>query len=30
VPVTLYWILFGMGVVAAVVGFVLEGRKRPT
>jgi hypothetical protein len=25
-----YWILFGIGVVAAIVGFVLEGRKRPT
>jgi hypothetical protein len=23
VPVTLYWILFGMGVVAAIAGFVL-------
>jgi len=29
-PVPLYWILFGIGVVAAVVGFVLEGRKRST
>ena len=29
-PVALYWILFGIGVVAAIVGFVLEGRKRPT
>jgi hypothetical protein len=29
-PVALYWILFGIGVVAAIAGFVLEGRKRPT
>jgi hypothetical protein len=26
-PVALYWILFGIGVVAAIVGFVLEGPK---
>ena len=29
-PVALYWVLFVIGVVAAIVGFVLEGRKRPT
>jgi hypothetical protein len=29
-PVALYWTLFAIGVVAAVAGFVLEGRKRPT
>jgi hypothetical protein len=29
-PVALYWILFAIGVVAAIAGFVLEGRKRPT
>jgi hypothetical protein len=29
-PVALYWILFGIGVVAAIAGFVLEGRKRST
>jgi hypothetical protein len=29
-PVALYWILFAIGVVAAIAGFVLEGRNRPT
>ena len=29
-PVALYWILFAIGVVAAIAGFVLEGRKRRT
>jgi hypothetical protein len=29
-PIALYWILFAIGVVAAIAGFVLEGRKRPT
>ena len=29
-PMALYWILFAIGVVAAIAGFVLEGRKRPT
>jgi hypothetical protein len=29
-PVVLYWILFAIGVVAAIAGFVLEGRNRPT
>ena len=29
-PVALYWILFGIGVVAAIAGSVLEGRNRPT
>ena len=29
-PRALYWILFAIGVVAAIAGFVLEGRKRPT
>jgi hypothetical protein len=28
--VALYWILFAIGVVAAIAGFVLEGRNRPT
>jgi hypothetical protein len=28
--VPLYWILFGVGVVAAIAGFVLEGRKTST
>jgi hypothetical protein len=29
-PIALYWILFGIGVVAAMAGYVLEGRTRPT
>jgi hypothetical protein len=29
-PMALYWILFVIGVIAAIAGFVLEGRKRPT
>jgi hypothetical protein len=29
-PMAPYWILFAIGVVAAIAGFVLEGRKRPT
>jgi hypothetical protein len=28
-PMTLYWILLLVGVVAAVAGFVLQGPKRP-
>ena len=29
-PMALHWILFAIGVVAAMAGYVLEGRKRPT
>jgi hypothetical protein len=29
-PVTLYWILLVIGVVAAIAGFVLGRRKSPT
>jgi hypothetical protein len=29
-PMALYWILFAIGVVAAIAGFVLERRKTPT
>jgi Na+/proline symporter len=29
-PMALYWILFAIGVVVAIAGFVLEGRKRLT
>jgi hypothetical protein len=29
-PVTLYWILLVIGVVAGIAGFVLERRKSPT
>jgi hypothetical protein len=29
-PMTLYWILLAIGVVAAIAGFVLERRKQPT
>ena len=29
-PMALYWILFAIGVVAAIAGFVLERRKGPT
>jgi heme/copper-type cytochrome/quinol oxidase subunit 2 len=28
-PVTLYWVLLVVGVIAAIVGFVLERRKGP-
>ncbi len=27
-PVALYWVLLGVGVIAAVAGFVLGGRQR--
>ncbi len=27
-PVVLYWVLFAVGVIAAVVGFVLAGRQK--
>jgi hypothetical protein len=29
-PMALYWILFAIGVAAAIAGFVLERRKGPT
>jgi hypothetical protein len=29
-PMALYWVLFAIGVVAAIAGFVLERRKTPT
>ena len=29
-PMALYWVLFAIGVVAAIAGFVLERRKGPT